>query len=369
MNALLAAVLLSLLSAVCYASAAIVQERIATTTSPSRYGLLRSGRWWSAATLQGSGALLHVAALGLGPLSVVQPLGVLTLVLAAPMAALLVKRPVPAAAWRGIGLVSAGLAAILALTGSGASRSLDQGEQLELAGVVLGAIGVLTGTGAALRGRAALVRSVALATAAGIAYGAASVFVKTVAEGWALSTASTAVPVVVLVGVLAATGLAASQASYRGGGLATPLATMTVINPVVAASVGVIMLGEGFRHGLPGTVAVVAASAVATWGLFSLAAQAAGKDPARRSSGPSRDGPDDPGHGADGTPEQAEDRSDTVCSVRIPPPASPSAEATGTADTPAETPLEARETAPAGDGAGKPSPTRPTAARSASFGC
>lgn len=353
-NALLAAVLLSLLSAVCYASAAIVQERIATTTSPSRYGLLRSGRWWSAASLQGSGALLHVAALGLGPLSVVQPLGVLTLVLAAPMAALLVKRPVPAAAWRGIGLVSVGLAAILMLTGSGASRSLDQGEQLGLASVVLGSIGLLTGGAVALRGRATLARSVALATAAGVAYGAASVFVKTVAEGWALSAASTAVPVVVLVGVLAATGLATSQASYRGGGLATPLATMTVINPVVAASVGVIMLGEGFRHGLLGTVAVVAASAVAAGGLFSLAAQAAGKDPAPCSSGSSRDGPDDPGHGTHHAPGRADDHSDAVSPVRIPSPATPTpppAEAKGTTGTQVEPPT------PLGDKAGRLSPT------------
>ncbi|MGX9225889.1 hypothetical protein ACWV95_05335 [Streptomyces albus] len=39
MSALTAAVLLSLVSAVSYALAAIVQERLAATTAPSRWGL------------------------------------------------------------------------------------------------------------------------------------------------------------------------------------------------------------------------------------------------------------------------------------------------------------------------------------------
>ncbi|MGP3988194.1 DMT family transporter [Streptomyces sp. 3N207] len=278
MSALTTAVLLSLVSAVSYALAAIVQERIATTTAPSRWGLLRSGMWWTAAVLQGSGGLLHVVALGLGPLTVVQPLGVLTLVLAAPMAALLGRRQVAPAAWRGIVLVSAGLAGILLLTGDRGADSLEGGGQFVLAGCVLGALALLVGTATGVRrlghgrpgSRAAMLRSVSLALAAGVAYGAASVFVKTLADGWTSAPLATFVPLAVLTAVLAAAGLASSQASYRDGGLATPLATATVANPVVAAAAGILLLGEGFRYGATGTVLALGAGALAAWGLVVL---------------------------------------------------------------------------------------------------
>ncbi|GAA2067934.1 hypothetical protein GCM10009801_15810 [Streptomyces albiaxialis] len=281
MSPLSLSVLLSLVSALCYASAAIVQERIAATTAPSKLGLLRSGRWWLAVVLQGAGALLHVVALGLGPLTVVQPLGVLTLVLAAPMAALLVKRPVSAASWRGIALVSAGLAGILLLTGSDGSGSLDSEQQFALGATVLAVVGVLAVAGRAVLGmrrgggRGPALRSVSLALAAGIAYGAASVFVKTAAEEWDASTLLAAVPLLALIGVLAAAGLATSQASYRGGGLAAPLATTTVANPVVAAAAGIALLGEGFRYGTTGALAALGAGALAAWGLVLLATDSA----------------------------------------------------------------------------------------------
>lgn len=278
MNALLASVLLAVLSAVAYAAAAIVQERIASTTAPSRFALLRDGRWWVSALLNGAGALLHVAALGLGPLTVVQPLGVLTIVIAAPLAALTVKRPVSAAAWRGIVLVSLGLGAILTFTGAHASQPLDMRGQYAVAGAAAVLVALLVGTAVVLRraGRAGL-RSVALAAAAGVAFGTASVCVKAVAEGWALPSAAAAVPVLLMIAVFAVTGLATAQAAYRGGGLAAPLATATVVNPVLAGAVGLLLLNEGFRYGLPGSLAALAGAFLAGWGLFILTEDSAAR--------------------------------------------------------------------------------------------
>jgi drug/metabolite transporter (DMT)-like permease len=275
-NALLAALLLSLVSAVCYATAAIVQERLAATTAPSRYGLLRSSRWWGAVTLNCLGALLHVVALGLGPLTVVQPLGVLTLVLAAPLAAILVKRPVSGGAWHGIILVSGGLAVLLVLTGSTPSRALAGAEQLTLAGAVACALALLVLTATTAGRRMRVLRTVSLATAAGVAYGTASVFIKTVADSWDSASVLATAPVLLAIAMLAASGLAASQSSYRGGGLATPLATTTVVNPAFAAAVGIVMLGEGFRFGLAGAVGALVAAAVTAWGLVVLSADSTG---------------------------------------------------------------------------------------------
>jgi hypothetical protein len=271
MSPLLASVLFAVLSAVAYAAAAIVQERIASTTMPSRYALLRNGRWWISVLLNGAGALLHVVALGLGPLTVVQPLGVLTIVIAAPLAAVTVKRPVSAAAWRGILLVSAGLTAVLMFTGAQASRPLGTWAQYALAGASAAAVAGLLGTGYVLgrAGRTGL-RSLSLAAAAGVAFGTASVSVKAVAEGWALTSPATTVPVLLLVAGFAVTGLACAQAAYRGGGLPAPLATATVVNPVLAGAVGIVLLDEGFRYGLTGALAALAGALAAGWGLFVL---------------------------------------------------------------------------------------------------
>ncbi|WP_070199081.1 DMT family transporter [Streptomyces oceani] len=270
MTDVLAAILLAVVSAVCYASAAIVQERIAATTAPSRYALLRNGRWWAAVLLNGLGALLHVFALGLGPLAVVQPLGVLTIVFVTPLAALFVRRPVSAAGWRGVALVSVGLVAVLLVTGAHQSRRLRSTEQYAVVGVAAATVAVLVLVVVALAARGSRrpgVRSALLATASGVSYGTASVCVKTVAEGWALTSLGTAVPVFAFIALFAVTGLAASQASYRGGGLAAPLATATVVNPVVAAAVGIVLLQEGFRYGTPGMVTALVGALVTVHGL------------------------------------------------------------------------------------------------------
>ncbi|MGW5634728.1 DMT family transporter, partial [Streptomyces sp. NPDC003832] len=90
MSALALSVLLSLVSAVAYAGGAIVQEHVAVSTPGKQYASLRRPTWWAAVALNGLGGLLHVVALALGPLSLVQPLGALTIVFALPMAALFV---------------------------------------------------------------------------------------------------------------------------------------------------------------------------------------------------------------------------------------------------------------------------------------
>ncbi|GAA3037872.1 hypothetical protein GCM10020000_14870 [Streptomyces olivoverticillatus] len=121
-------------------------------------------------------------ALAFGPLSLVQPLGALTIVFALPMAALFVHRPVGARGWRGAVLATAGLAGLLALTGPPRTESLDGGQRPVLVAAVLGAVALLAI--AARRVRRPVVRGVVLATAAGAAFGMASVFTKAAAEDW-----------------------------------------------------------------------------------------------------------------------------------------------------------------------------------------
>jgi drug/metabolite transporter (DMT)-like permease len=269
MSALALSVLLSLVSAVAYAGGAIVQERVAASSIGVQYAPLRRPAWWAAVGLNGLGGLLHVVALAYGPLSLVQPLGALTIVFALPMAALFVGRRAGATAWRGAIMATVGLAGLLSLVGASDARSLDTAQRVTVAVVTAGAIVTLMIAGRAAQ-RHPAVRSVLLATASGIAFGMSSVFTKTVAVDWSGGVSAADLPSLAVIGVLATAGMLLSQASYRGAGLAAPLAVLTVANPVVAAVVGITMFGESFRYGTTGTALALSCGVVAAGGLILL---------------------------------------------------------------------------------------------------
>ncbi|WP_455772505.1 DMT family transporter [Streptomyces parvus] len=290
MSSLALSVLLSLISAVAYAAGAIIQERVATTDDNAWYALLRNSVWWVAVVLNGIGAVLHVVALAYGPLSLVQPLGALTIVFALPMAALFVGRRAGATAWRGALMATAGLGGLLALTGNAEPHTLNGPEQALLASVTFAAVGALVVLSRTLR--QPVLRSIVLATGAGAAFGMASVFTKTVAVEWTSgSVRSGALPLLVIAG-LAAAGLFLSQAAYRGAGLTAPLATVTVVNPVVAAAIGITLFGEHFRLGVPGTVLALSSGALAAAGLIMLTRERMNREHAEEArSAPEPTGP------------------------------------------------------------------------------
>ncbi|MFB9574066.1 DMT family transporter [Streptomyces yanii] len=268
MSFLALSVLLSLVSAVAYAAGAIVQERVATAGDGRSLTPLRNRVWWVAVASNGVGAVLHVLALAYGPLSLVQPLGALTIVFALPMAALFVRRRAGATAWRGAIMATVGLAGLLALTGSGEAHTLDGPEQFMLATVTFGAVALLLVVSKGMQ--KPVVRSVVLAGAAGVAFGIASVFTKTVAMEWTSGAVGAGLPSLLVIAALAGSGLLLSQAAYRGAGLTAPLATVTVVNPVIAAAVGITLFGEQFRYGTEGTVLALACGVVAAGGLIML---------------------------------------------------------------------------------------------------
>ncbi|MFJ5641904.1 hypothetical protein [Streptomyces sp. NPDC093223] len=266
-TAALLAVLLSLVSAVAYAAAAVAQERLASKSSGA--GLLRllgSGAWWAAVGLNAGAALLHVVALKYGPLTLVQPLGALTLVAAVPMGARVAGRRVSATEWRGTALTLLGLGALL-VTASGPAphRVLSLTEALAVAGTTAVLIGALSRPGA----RPGLRH----ATASGFASGVASALTQTVtvaATDRSGPVGSVEVVVVtVLVAAFAVGGLLLSQTAYRGG-LGAPLAVVTLANPVAAAAIGLALLGQGLHGGATGILLALAGAALASWGVVLL---------------------------------------------------------------------------------------------------
>ncbi|WP_416970735.1 DMT family transporter [Streptomyces sp. 4F14] len=291
MSALALSVVLSLISAVAYAAGAIVQEQVALSSpgaSSGQYAPLRRPAWWGAVALNGLGGVLHVVALAYGPLSLVQPLGALTIVFALPMAALFVKQRAGATAWRGALMATIGLAGLLALVGAADSQSLSTPERIAVATATAGAVAALMVAARAVH-RHPAVRAMLLATASGIAFGMSSVFTKTVAVDWSGGVTAGDVPTLALIGVLATAGMLLSQASYRGAGLAAPLSTLTVVNPVVAAAVGITMFGETFRYGATGTALALGCGVVAAGGLILLTTERLAREHAQETAEPGRD--------------------------------------------------------------------------------
>lgn len=267
MSAALVAVVLSLFSAVAYAAAAVAQERLAARSpGTGSVRLLGSGAWWASVGLNAGAALLHVVALTYGPLTVVQPLGALTLVAAVPLGARIAGRRVGAAEWRGTALTLLGLAAIL-VTASGPAPDdvLSGSEAVAVAGVAAALIGLLArpGTRPGLRH----------ASASGFASGVASALTQTVTvaatdrSGPLLGVQVTGVAL--LVAAFAAGGLLLSQTAYRGG-LGAPLAVVTLANPVAAAVIGIALLGERLQGGAAGALLAVAGAGLSAGGVVLL---------------------------------------------------------------------------------------------------
>ncbi|MET7921229.1 DMT family transporter [Streptomyces avermitilis] len=271
MNATLVAIVLSLFSAVAYAAAAVAQERLAARNADTgALRLLGDSAWWWSVALNASAALLHVAALKYGPLTLVQPLGALTLVAAVPLGARVAGRRVSAVEWRGTALTLIGLAALL-VTASGPAPDhvLTVPEALAVAGTTAVLIGGLSRPGA----RPGLRH----ATASGFASGVASALTQTVTvavtdRSDSLLSAQVVV-VALLVAAFAAGGLLLSQTAYQGG-LGAPLAVVTLANPVAASLIGLCLLGERLEGGPTGVLLAFVGAAIAAWGVVTLSRSA-----------------------------------------------------------------------------------------------
>ncbi|MFD5073525.1 DMT family transporter [Streptomyces sp. NPDC058371] len=271
MNATLVAVVLSLFSAVAYAAAAVAQERLAAKGADTGIlHLLGNGAWWWSVTLNASAALLHVAALKYGPLTLVQPLGALTLVAAVPLGARVAGRRVRSVEWRGTALTLIGLAALL-VTASGPAPEdvLSVPQALGVAAATVAVIGVLARPGAK--------PGLRHAGASGFASGVASALTQTVTVAATDRTGPVLSPQIVVVALLVAAfatgGLLLSQTAYRGG-LGAPLAVVTLANPVAAAAIGLVLLGERLQGGAAGVLLAAVGAGVAGWGVVTLSRSA-----------------------------------------------------------------------------------------------
>jgi drug/metabolite transporter (DMT)-like permease len=254
--------------------------------------LARRPAWLAGLAAVIAGFALQAAALGMGPLVVIEPMLASGLLFALVLAARRDRRPLRGAEWAAALAVFAGLAVFLA---AGQPTGGQRTAGVAVLGVAAGGAAGLTGLGVILAGRVAGPRRALLfGVGGGVAAGATDALVKTVvvlAAGHLLAPfADPRLYLLIAVGLLAYT---IQQNGYRAAGLAAFLPAFVVIEPVIGSLLGLIIYHERLRGG-PGRIAVeLAACTVAAWGIAQLAGSAAagGAPPATAPDSPTLPSP------------------------------------------------------------------------------
>lgn len=260
------AVLLAVLGAVFFAFAARLQHEAVRASDGALKvrELLSRPRWLLGLVLLVVGAGVHAAALGMAPLSVVQPVGVVAIGITAVLDGR--RRELPAVAWTTFGVG----AFVLLAAGSATSTAVVPEAELKAALVALGLIAV-PGLVGVLSTRPA-VRALGFGAAGGVAYGFVSVLMRSVSQdvqqgGLAWTTAFSAAGIVAALLV----GGWFIQHAYASGPPHVAVACLTVVDPLVAVGIGAGLLGEATRTSLLVGAAELVCAAVAVGGVVALA--------------------------------------------------------------------------------------------------
>lgn len=262
------AVVLALGAAVFIATGDVIHQRQAHSVTDEPVGhvelftrLLRDRQWWLGSFVAAAGFGLQAAALGLGSVLLVQALLVTSLLFALPINARLSHRRVTRWQWMWAVLLAASVAVIVTVGNPTAGESRASWETWTAVLVVLGPALVLCVIGANIwKGP---VSAVLLALVSGALWGLFAVLTKGVVDR--LDDGLEAVlrtPELYVWAAVAVAGTAWQQASFRAGSLTASLPTMTVAEPVVAAVLGVVVLGETLRPGEAGWFTLIAAVGV-----------------------------------------------------------------------------------------------------------
>jgi hypothetical protein len=233
------AILCAVLAAGCSALGALWQHagvrELTDLKLTSAHRLVTSRRWVYGFLILFACAILQVIALALAPVSVVAPLNALAI----PIIAVARARRFSGLLAVAVLVATAGIVVFVSITaGEAVPTDLSpkvalQAGQLVVAGVLVCTVVATFYTGA--------VRALALAVGAGISYGLVAVLVRDV---------TTSLPVIEWVSFagLAVTFLVGAwfiQLGYAAGPPDVVVAGQTVVNPIVAAWIGIKLVGEG----------------------------------------------------------------------------------------------------------------------------
>ncbi|TDQ49981.1 DMT family transporter [Actinorugispora endophytica] len=270
------AIVVAVMGAVSFAGGAALQERAAMNAPAigvSQLRLLRhlarNSGWLLGIGLTVAGFAAHAWALFHAPLTVVQPIGVSGLLFAVVFSALLHKRPLTRKQVVGCVVVTVGLTALLAVLPKPPDHPPPPPRgpltvPLVSMAVMLGCLAVAGRTSGA-------VRAWTLALAGGVGFAVTSALARIVGVAALHDPMTLLSPFTLFAVFFGLFGAAVVQNAYRTDHFALAYATILISDPIAAALIGVVMLGESLPSGAFGsTVAVLAVLAVAA-GTVSLA--------------------------------------------------------------------------------------------------
>jgi hypothetical protein len=240
--------------------------------------LLARPSWVLGTALLAVAIALQLTSLWFAPLIVVQPLGAVALVITAILNARLSKTPLDGATIRAILLCVGGVGAFVAVAAFYAQSHPITETQLTIVLIALG--GVLTVWAvlfAIFRKRASPMFYI---LAAGSIYGFVATLAKVIMGRIQTLLASEFqfgpaewLTILCLVGLIVAAiiGMYFVQSAHANGPPDLVVAGLTVVDPIVAVAIGIIVLGEAQGAPIWAIVAFILTGAIAVFGVFQLA--------------------------------------------------------------------------------------------------
>ena len=232
--------------------------------------LLRNPRWLGGMSFLVLGALCQIAALTMAPLIVVQPIGALALVITALLNARSTKTPITKATWVAIALCSGGIATFVSLA-TGIAQ--DQSELSDANLIVILAIlaFLLVALGTVFIVQRQKMNALTFILGAGLLYGLLATLVKSVIQRIQQSHFEWLTVTCLIAAILAmALGGWFVQNAYASGPPDLVIAGLTVIDPMVAVTIGIIVLGEASSASPLISVIFAASGATAALGVYLL---------------------------------------------------------------------------------------------------
>ena len=230
-------------------------------------GLLRSPLWALGMGTDVAGSIMHIGALAVAPITLVQAFSAGGLALVVPASARLARSPLHRAERVAVAVIVAALAALAISPQATSSTPASVGPPLVFLAVVLTAAGALAATRGPRRGAA-------LALIAGLLYGLSDAATKgftDAASHGLLGAVLTPWPPVIV--ALCAVAFFALQRGLQLGAAATVIVLMTAATNVIAVGAGVSLFAESLG-GRPGIawlhLLAMLAIAAASWRLVAV---------------------------------------------------------------------------------------------------
>ena len=245
-------------------------QSTAGLTMSQLMALARRPSWLFGTLMLGLAIVAQLISLGLSPITLVQPLGAVALVITAIMNARISRMKLDRLSIRAIGFCVVGVAVFVTLAAfTTTSRPVSDTQLI----IILSILGGVTVTFAVLFGiYRKRFKAIMYIIGAGVLYGFVATLAKVVIDRAKTGDFFEALTIACVIALLLATvfGGYFVQNAYASGPPDLVIAGLTVIDPLIAVSIGIVVLHEAAGAPLFAVIGFILAGIVAIYGVFEL---------------------------------------------------------------------------------------------------